>query len=168
VSHSGFATPRAERALTAPIQDSAIREHEGILESRTSFGRSRVAQRHEDVRQLLEVERLLQPGRDRVVVERLGAAGHRDDGDVRERRLVAQGREELRDVTPALALKAAGDKIRSGREVVVVAGDATVIGPMLSHFGEVKVVDPTKNFERVRTIPKNEAAPLEVERQEGK
>jgi zinc protease len=45
--------------------------------------------------------------------------------------------------------------------VVVAAGDAQAIGGMLSHFGEVKVVDPTRGFERVRTIPMNGEAPLE-------
>jgi zinc protease len=38
---------------------------------------------------------------------------------------------------------------------------------MLSRFGEVKVVDPTKNFERIRTIPKNPEAPLEMPREAG-
>ena len=77
-------------------------------------------------------------------------------------------RKELREVTPALALKAASSAIRPGHLVLVVAGDAAVIGPMLSHFGQVKVVDPTKNFDRVRTIPMNADAPLEVPRQEGR
>ena len=49
-----------------------------------------------------------------------------------------------------------------------VAGDAAVIGPMLSHFGEVKVVDPTRDFARERTIPMDANAPLEVPRQQGK
>lgn len=70
-------------------------------------------------------------------------------------------RKELGEVTPALSLKAAAESARSGHRVVVVAGDAQAIGGMLSHFGEVKVVDPTRNFERVRTIPVNAEAPLE-------
>jgi zinc protease len=77
-------------------------------------------------------------------------------------------RKELREVTPALALNAASGSIRPGHMVVVVAGDAAVIGPMLSHFGQVKVVDPTKSFERVRTIPMDASAPLEVKRDEGR
>ena len=52
--------------------------------------------------------------------------------------------------------------------MLVVAGDAAVIGPMLSHFGQVKVVDPTRNFERIRTIAMDASAPLEVERQQGR
>jgi len=77
-------------------------------------------------------------------------------------------RKELRDITAPLALKAASEAIRPGHEIIVVAGDARIIGPMLSHFGEVKVVDPTHNFERVRTIPMNAEAPLEVAREDGK
>jgi predicted Zn-dependent peptidase len=77
-------------------------------------------------------------------------------------------RKELRDITAPLALKAASDFLRPGREVIVVAGDAAVVGPMLSHYGEVKVVDPTRDFARVRTIPMNAEAPLEVPRPAGK
>jgi predicted Zn-dependent peptidase len=71
-------------------------------------------------------------------------------------------RKELGEITPALALKAASEHFRSGHEVIVVAGDATVVGPMLAHFGEVKVVDPTHDFARVRTIPMDSGAPLEA------
>jgi predicted Zn-dependent peptidase len=71
-------------------------------------------------------------------------------------------RRELGEITPALALKAAGEHLRSGHEIVVVAGDAAVVGPMLAHFGEVKVVDPTRGFARVRSIPMNADAPLEA------
>lgn len=77
-------------------------------------------------------------------------------------------RRELATITPALASKAAGDRIHPGREVIVVAGDAAVIGPMLSRFGAVKVVDPTRDFARIRTIPMDRDAPLEVPRQAGK
>jgi hypothetical protein len=77
-------------------------------------------------------------------------------------------RKELGEVTPALALKAAGESLRSGHMVVVVAGDAQALGGMLSHFGAVKVVDPTRGFERVRTIAMNAEAPLEGAREAGK
>jgi predicted Zn-dependent peptidase len=77
-------------------------------------------------------------------------------------------RKELGEITAPLALKAASDHLRGGHEVIVVAGDAAVIGPMLSHFGEVKVVDPTRDFARVRSILMDAAAPLEVPRAEGK
>jgi predicted Zn-dependent peptidase len=77
-------------------------------------------------------------------------------------------RRELRDMTPALVLKAASERIHPGHEVIVVAGDAAVIGPMLSHFGDVKVLDPTREFARERTIPMSPDAPLEVPREPGK
>jgi predicted Zn-dependent peptidase len=70
--------------------------------------------------------------------------------------------KELREVTPGASLKAASDSIRAGHEVIVAAGDALVIGPMLSRFGEVKVLDPTRGFHRVRTLPMNPSAALSV------
>lgn len=94
-------------------------------------------------------------------VARLHLLGLPDDHDERYRK-------ELTEITPPLALKAASDYLRTGREVIVVAGDAAVVGPMLSHYGEVKVVDPTRDFARVRTIPRDPSAPLEVPRQEGR
>ena len=71
-------------------------------------------------------------------------------------------RKELRDMTPALAGKVAGEYVRPDHVIVAVAGDAAVINPMLSRFGEVKVVDPTRELERVRTLPANPGAPLEA------
>ena len=62
----------------------------------------------------------------------------------------------------------AGELLRTGHAVVVVAGDAEKIGPMLSHFGEVKVVDPTHAFDRERSIPMNADAPLEAPGEKGK
>jgi len=94
-------------------------------------------------------------------VARLHVLGLPDDHDERYRK-------ELAEITPALALKAASDHLRAGHEIIVVAGDAAVVGPMLSHYGEVKVVDPTRDFARVRTIPMDASAPLEVPRQEGR
>lgn len=70
--------------------------------------------------------------------------------------------KELRQVTPEAVLKAAREPIRAGHEVIVAAGDAVVIAPMLSRFGEVKVLDPTQGFGRVRTLPMNPSAALEV------
>jgi zinc protease len=76
-------------------------------------------------------------------------------------------RRELREVTPPLAARAAAAHLRHTQALVVVAGDADQIGPLLSRFGEVKVVDPVRNFERVRTIPKNPDAPRELPREGG-
>ncbi len=76
--------------------------------------------------------------------------------------------KDLRQVTPAAALKAAREQIRPGHEVIVAAGDARVIAPMLSRFGEVKVLDPTQNFHRVRTLPMNPSAALEAPKEAGK
>ncbi len=92
-----------------------------------------------------------------VKLRLLGLADDYDDGY----------RKELRQVTPTAAGAIAAEHAREGHAVVVVAGDADKIGPMMAHFGEVKVLDPTKGFERVRTIPMNAAAPLEAPREAG-
>ncbi|MEJ7728704.1 MAG: pitrilysin family protein [Polyangiaceae bacterium] len=76
-------------------------------------------------------------------------------------------RRELREVTPPLAARAAAENLRDAQALVVVAGDADRIGPLLSRFGEVKVVDPVRNFERVRSIPRNPDAPRELPREAG-
>lgn len=58
--------------------------------------------------------------------------------------------------------QAAAKKLYSGdAQLIVVAGDAAVIGKPLSHFGEVVVVDPEKEFQTVSTIPADPSAPLE-------
>jgi predicted Zn-dependent peptidase len=77
-------------------------------------------------------------------------------------------RKELREVSPAAAANAAKEHIQAGKGVVIVAGDAEIVGPMLSHFGEVKVVDPMRDFATVRTIAMNPEALLEVPRAEGR
>jgi zinc protease len=76
-------------------------------------------------------------------------------------------RADLLAVTPNAAADIAAEHVREGHAVVVVAGDAAVIGPMMSHFGDVKVVDPMKGFERVRTIAFNPQAALEAPRAPG-
>jgi predicted Zn-dependent peptidase len=77
-------------------------------------------------------------------------------------------RKAVSQVTPAAALAAAGEAIRDGHWVIAIAGDADKIGPALSRFGDVLVYNPEKEFEKLRTIPANPAAPLEVEGAPGK
>lgn len=76
-------------------------------------------------------------------------------------------RRELTGITPTLAAKAAGERILKDHEVIVVAGDAKTVGPMLSHFGEVRVVDPAKDFAPVRTLSLDPSAPIEAPRESG-
>jgi zinc protease len=59
----------------------------------------------------------------------------------------------IRKVSAAEARKAFSESIREGHLIIAVAGDASSIGSSLQVFGEVKVVDPTKNFARVKTLP---------------
>ena len=42
------------------------------------------------------------------------------------------------------------EHVREGHAVIAVAGDAERIGPVLSHFGDVVVFNPEKEFERIR------------------
>jgi predicted Zn-dependent peptidase len=70
-------------------------------------------------------------------------------------------RAAVREVTPARA-EAAAKKIFAGTtKLIVVAGDASVIGKPLSHFGEVVVLDPEKEFATLSTIPADPNAALE-------
>nr|WP_275939161.1 pitrilysin family protein [Polyangium spumosum] len=59
----------------------------------------------------------------------------------------------IRQASPEAAAKAFAEHVRPGHAVIVVAGDAAHVGPRLQRFGEVKVVDPTRNFARIRTLP---------------
>lgn len=70
--------------------------------------------------------------------------------------------KNLLAVTPLSVAKVASEHLRPGHEIIVAAGDAEIIGPMLSHFGEVKVVDPTQHFRRIKTIAANPDAPLSI------
>jgi predicted Zn-dependent peptidase len=76
-------------------------------------------------------------------------------------------RKEIGAVTGELAQKGIGEHVREGHAVIAVSGDADKIGAVLSHFGEVVVVNPEKEFERVKTIPMNASAPIELERETG-
>jgi len=76
-------------------------------------------------------------------------------------------RKEIRTVSSDSALKGIGEHIREGHTIIAVSGDAEKIGPVLAHFGEVLVFNPEKEFERIRTIPANPSAPIELERETG-
>jgi predicted Zn-dependent peptidase len=77
--------------------------------------------------------------------------------DLASRGLPDEARDEriglIRKETPEAAAKAFAEHVRPGHAVIVVAGDATSVGPLLQRFGEVKVVDPTRRFARTRTLP---------------
>jgi zinc protease len=70
-------------------------------------------------------------------------------------------RTAVREIDAARALTASKRLFGSAGQVIVVAGDAAVIGKPLSHFGEVVVVDPEKEFVTTSTIPADPSAPLE-------
>jgi predicted Zn-dependent peptidase len=76
-------------------------------------------------------------------------------------------RKEIRDIGADRALKAIAEHVRDGHAVIAVAGDAERIGPVLSHFGDVVIYNPEKEFERVRSIAANPQAPIELDREAG-
>jgi predicted Zn-dependent peptidase len=76
-------------------------------------------------------------------------------------------RKEIGTVSAEAAQKAIAEHVREGHAIIAVSGDAEKIGPVLSHFGEVVVVNPEKEFERVKAIPMNANAPVELERETG-
>lgn len=77
-------------------------------------------------------------------------------------------RKQVREVSSAAAATAASEHVRAARVALVVTGDAKIVGPMLSHFGDVKIVDPTKSFVERETLAKNPEAPLELPEEAGK
>ena len=58
-----------------------------------------------------------------------------------------------RRVTADQARKEFAEHVREGHMIIVVTGDSRSIGAALQTFGEVKVVDPTRNFTRIKTLP---------------
>ena len=76
-------------------------------------------------------------------------------------------RKEIRDISADRALRGIAEHVREGHAVMAVSGDAERIGAVLSHFGDVIIYNPEKEFERVRSIPANPQAPIELEREAG-
>jgi predicted Zn-dependent peptidase len=70
-------------------------------------------------------------------------------------------RAAVRDVSVDHAQAAAKRLFGGTAQLIVVAGDAAVIGKALSHFGEVVVVDPEKEFVTTSTIAADPTAALE-------
>lgn len=73
-----------------------------------------------------------------------------------------QYRAAVKQVTTAQASDQAKALVSAPGWLIVVSGDADVIGTPLSHFGEVTVLDPEHEFKAVRTIPANPQAALEI------
>jgi predicted Zn-dependent peptidase len=71
-------------------------------------------------------------------------------------------REDLRAIDAPAASAAAGTLVKPDTAVVVVSGDADLIAPALTHFGEVTVLNPEAEFKVTKTLPMNPAAPLEI------
>jgi zinc protease len=72
-----------------------------------------------------------------------------------------QHRAAIEAVSPDAVRAAAARYLAPGREAIIVAGDADQIGAMLSRFGAVDVVDPSKGFVTVRRIDANPGASLD-------
>jgi predicted Zn-dependent peptidase len=70
-------------------------------------------------------------------------------------------REAVRHVDAKRAQAAAATLFSSEHALVVVSGDADVLAPKLTHFGEVVVVDPQQDFKTIRTLPEDPGASIE-------
>ncbi len=147
VAHAATQTAKTGVALEALLEESARL-------GKTAPDEGEVAAARRYLADILAV-RLETIGAVADELVRLKSLGLPDDYDDTFRR-------ELADVTSPLVTKLAGERLREEHEIVVVAGDADVIGPMLRHFGEVKVLDPTREFARVRSIPMDATAPIEL------
>jgi zinc protease len=74
--------------------------------------------------------------------------------------------DDLETLAGELARTAGGDleaalaRLLAGRPILAVWGDADVIDASLLPFGDVKVVDPTRGFARLRTLAKDPKTPM--------
>jgi predicted Zn-dependent peptidase len=69
-------------------------------------------------------------------------------------------RAALRQIDAPRASAAAPRMFHPDRAVVVVAGDADVVAPMLTRFGDVTIIDPEHDFQSVKTLPRSEGEPV--------
>ena len=65
-------------------------------------------------------------------------------------------RAALRKIDAPRASAVAPQMFHPDRALVVVAGDADVVAPMLARFGDVTIVDPEHEFQTLKTLPKSE------------
>jgi zinc protease len=63
-------------------------------------------------------------------------------------------RKELREADADQVARTTKETYAVDEAVIVVAGDADVLGPQLARFGEVTVVDPENEFKTITTIPR--------------
>ena len=68
--------------------------------------------------------------------------------DAYRKQLRATEAKDVNDIAPRLF---------SDRKLIVVAGDADVIGSDLARFGEVTVLDPEREFKTIKTLPRTAA-----------
>lgn len=112
----------------------------------------------------LELARAFTSG---ALAMRIGGLGAVADMLVAQRSLgLADGsldalRSAARDVSAEDAMAIARQMFHRDRALIVVAGDADFIAPILTHFGEVTVVDPVNDFRPERTLDADPSAPLE-------
>lgn len=76
-------------------------------------------------------------------------------------------RNQLRATEASSLQTVAGQYFSPTRSIAVVTGDAERLAGPLSHFGEVIIIDPSKNFEQRSVVPHNPSATIELERVDG-
>lgn len=110
------------------------------------------------------------PAEDEIEIAKTSLAGaravasSRPDADVDElcdlfiQKRPDDARAELaratRDSTAIAMTKIFAEHVREEHLIIVVTGDAAALGPLLQPFGEVKVVDPSRHYARIRTLPR--------------
>jgi predicted Zn-dependent peptidase len=72
-------------------------------------------------------------------------------------------RAAVKQVDAAHASGAAAKMLHADHALIVVAGDADAIAPSLTRFGDVTIVDPEREFQTIKTLPKDDAAKPAVE-----
>lgn len=77
-------------------------------------------------------------------------------------------RQQVQQTQPAAVHAVAQKHYAPGSgAIAVIAGDAKRLGAPLSHFGEVIVLDPEKDFKQTQVIAHDPEAPIELERVDG-
>jgi predicted Zn-dependent peptidase len=69
-------------------------------------------------------------------------------------------RHALQKLDAASVFEAVRNSFQVEHPVIVVAGDASQLAQSLTHFAEVRIVDPVHDFATVQSLPRNRTEPL--------
>jgi predicted Zn-dependent peptidase len=152
VLRAGTQTARAGLTLEALLQHA-----DGLVTSAPSAEETAVASRYLSDLFLLRMETVGSLG---SMVAQLAVFGL-DNG------YYDKYRQAVANVSQEQLASVAKQYFGSTRRIAVIAGDADRLGVPLSRFGDVTVIDPDKGFKKLREIPHDPSATLELERVDG-